>query len=97
LSNLAAAHLRPGDDRAIRANHARRDLSAVALSARTVATVLLTTVMLAARSDVNANARYVNMNLGGRRARDCNRSRTDRAHHEFSHKISFCSLCIQML
>jgi hypothetical protein len=59
--------------------------------------VLLATVVLTTGSDVHANARYVNMNLGGRRARDCNRSRTDRAHHEFSHKISFCSLCIQML
>jgi hypothetical protein len=96
LSNLAAAHLRPGDDRAIRANHARRDLSAVALSTGAVAAVLLATVVLTTGSDVHANARYVNMNLGCRRACDCNRSRADRAHHEFPHKISCCSLCIQM-
>jgi len=80
LSKLAAARLLLDDDRTIRANSARRDLSAVALSACAVATVILII-----RSDAHANAGYVNMNLGGRRACDRNRSRTDRTHHEFPH------------
>jgi hypothetical protein len=46
LTKLTAAQPLLDDDRTIRANGSRRDLSAVALSACAVATVMLTTMLI---------------------------------------------------